>query len=57
MAKQKTHFEQVPVKVAEKVAAEEIKRKETSSMDTGSKSTIAVVPVEETIAVRAGGMN
>jgi hypothetical protein len=57
MAKQKTHFEQVPVKVAEKVAAEEIKRKATNSMDTGSKSKIAIVPVEETIAVSAGGVN
>jgi hypothetical protein len=57
MAKQKTHFEQVPVKVAEKVAAEEIKRKETRSMNTGSKSKIAIVPMEETIAVSAGGMN
>jgi hypothetical protein len=57
MAKQKTHFEQVPVKVAEKVAAEEIKRKETRSMNTGSKSKITIVPMEETIAVSAGGMN
>lgn len=55
MAKQKTHFEQVPVKLAEKVRSEE--RKATSSMDTGSKSEIAIVPMEETIAVSAGGMN
>jgi hypothetical protein len=56
MAKQKTHFEQVPVKVAEKVAAEEIKRKETSSMKTGSKSKPTIVPGGATIVI-SGGLN
>lgn len=56
MAKQKTHFEQVPVKIAEKVAAEEIKRKQTSSMNTGSKSKPTIVPLEATIVI-SGGLN
>jgi hypothetical protein len=56
MAKQRTHFEQVPVKVAEKVAAEEIKRKKTSSMNTGSKSKPTIVPARATIAI-SGGLN
>jgi hypothetical protein len=54
MAKQKTHFEQVPVKVAEKVAAEEIKRKATSST-AGSKSKPTIVPLEATIT-NSGGL-
>jgi hypothetical protein len=56
MAKEKTHFEQVPVKVAEKVAAEEIKRKATSSMNRGSKSKPTIVPSEATIVI-SGGLN
>jgi hypothetical protein len=54
MAKQKTHFEQVPVKVAEKVAAEEIKQKETSSLNTGSKSKPTIVPLDATILISGG---
>lgn len=56
MTKRKTHFEQVPVKIAEKIAAEEIKRKETSSMNTGSKSKPTIVPWEATIVI-SGGWN
>jgi hypothetical protein len=56
MAKQKTHFEQVPVKVAEKVAAEEIKRKAMSSINGGSKSKTTGGPLEATIAI-SGGLN
>lgn len=56
MAKQKTRFEQVPVKVAEKVAAEEIKRKATSSMNRGGKSKLPIVPLEATIGI-SGGLN
>jgi hypothetical protein len=57
MAKRRTHFEQVPVKVAEKIAEEEIKRKEKSSVVGGSKPKSAIVPVKATIAVTAEGVN
>jgi hypothetical protein len=57
MVKRRTHFEQVPVKVAEKIAEEEIKRKEKSPVVSGSKPKRAIVPVEATIAVGAEGVN
>lgn len=57
MVKRRTHFEQVPVKVAEKIAEEEIKRKEKSPVVSGSKPKSAMVPVEATIAVGAEGVN
>jgi hypothetical protein len=57
MVKRRTHFEQVPVKVAEKIAEEEIKRKEKSPVVRGSKPKTAIVPVGATIAVGAEGVN
>jgi hypothetical protein len=45
MVKRRTHFEQVPVKVAEKIAEEEIKRKQKSPVVRGSKPQTAIVPV------------
>jgi hypothetical protein len=57
MDKRKTHFEQVPLKIAEKIAEKEIGRKEKSPVNRGSKPKTAVVPVEATIAVGAGGLN
>jgi hypothetical protein len=57
MVKRRTHFEQVPVKVAQKIAEEEIKRKEKSPMVRESKPKTAIVPVGTTIAVGAEGVN
>jgi hypothetical protein len=37
MTKRKTHFEQVPLEVARKIAAEEVKRKEAGVKNSGSK--------------------
>ena len=37
MTKRKTHFEQVPLEVARKIAAEELKRKEARLKKAGSK--------------------
>lgn len=37
MTKRKTHFEQVPLEVARKIAAEEAKRKEAGVKNSGSK--------------------
>jgi hypothetical protein len=47
MVKRRTHFEQVPVKVAEKIAEEEIKRKQKSPVVSGSTSKTAIVPLEQ----------
>jgi hypothetical protein len=57
MVKRRTHFEQVPVKVAEKIAEEEIKRKQNSPVVRGSKPQTAIVPVGATILVRREGVN
>jgi len=57
MDRRKTHFEQVPLKVAEKIAKKEIRRKEKSPVNSGRKPKTAVVPVVATIAVGAGGLN
>jgi hypothetical protein len=57
MVKRRTHFEQVPVKVAEKIAEEEIKRKQKSPLVRGSKPKTATVPLGGTIAIGAEGMN
>lgn len=57
MVKRRTHFEQVPVKVAEKIAEEEIKRKQESPVVRGSTSKTAIVPLGATIAVGAEGVN
>ncbi|MGA7916656.1 MAG: hypothetical protein WCA00_15590 [Candidatus Acidiferrales bacterium] len=37
MTKRKTHFEQVPLEIARKIAAEEAKRKEAKLKVAGSK--------------------
>ena len=57
MVKRRTHFEQVPVKVAEKIAEEEIKRKEKSPVVRGSKPKTAIGPLGATIAIDAEGVN
>ena len=57
MVKRRTHFEQVPVKVAEKIAEEEIKRKQKSPLVRGSTPKTATVPLRGTIAIGAEGVN
>jgi hypothetical protein len=54
MTKRKTHLEQVLAKVAKKVASEEIKRQETSPMNTGSEPKTASLPVDAAILVVGG---
>jgi hypothetical protein len=57
MDKRSTHFEQVPLKIAKKVAEAELKRKEKSPIDKASKPKSAIVPVEATIVVGAGDVS
>ena len=57
MDKRSTHFEQVPLKIAKKVAAAELKRKQKSLTDKESKPKSAIVPVEAAIVVGAGDLS
>lgn len=57
MDKRSTHFEQVPLKIAKKVAEAELKRKQKSPIDNASKPNSAIVPVEATIVVGAGDVS
>jgi hypothetical protein len=54
MDKRKTRFEQVPLAVAKKIAAEEIRRKEASAKAAGSAPPIAGSRLERTVAAGAG---
>lgn len=54
MDKRRTHFEQVPLEIAKRVAEQEIKRKEKSPMDKARKPKSTILPVEARTVVGAG---
>jgi hypothetical protein len=56
MDKRMTHFEQVPLEVAKKVAEKEIKRKETRAKTGRRRPKTAGGPVEATILAGIGGL-
>jgi hypothetical protein len=54
MTKRKTHFEQVPLEVARKIAAEEVKRKEVRVKNPRIKRTAGGGHVETGIVASEG---
>lgn len=54
MTKQRTHFEQVPLEVARRIAAEELKRKEAGLKKSGSKRKASGGCVPAAIAASTG---
>jgi hypothetical protein len=54
MTKRKTHFEQVPLEVARKIAAEEAKRKEAGVKNSESKRKSGEEFAPAAIAARTG---
>lgn len=55
MDKRMTHFDQVPIEVAKKVAEQESKRKEMGAKSGKSRLKTAASPLEATILAGVGG--